>query len=350
VLAEGMGMLLTLVAGLFLDAPMKVLPNLGSERIAEHQVPATSHTREPRETQLDIRIGNDLRPLPFQLNLANSAAPDSMTQMVESLYNALPEQHLRLISAYFGGPGYRTYRSRYEALIDFYEDLYVREILDEAARRWHEPDDSPLARSRECVGRDFPDLIALQIGVKHMDEHRGANDVAPSERAAAIERAARVARRLFENCDRIAGVSRPPLHDMADAGASEAARPEPIPQPAPSCMRTSNLVSLRGRVQFENRFGRPGFGENSARDQHRMIPILILDRPINICPGRVDEIDTAPISGVRRVQLIYELGSPRRERGRTAVTGELQRATNAFHHEPVTLVVYPSHVARPEPR
>jgi hypothetical protein len=273
-----------------------------------------------------------------------------MTQLVERLYTALPERHLRLMSAYFGGPGYPTYRSRYEALIDFYEDLYVREILDQAARRWHEPDNSPLARSRECIGRDFPDLVALQIGVKYMEEHRGANDVAPSERAAAIERAARVARRLFENCDRIAGVSRPPLYEMADARASGAARPEPFPQPAPSCMRTSNLVSLRGRVQFENRLGRPGFGENSARDQRRMIPVLILDRPIDICPGRVDEIDTAPIPGVRRVQLIYDRGSPRRRRGRTAVTGELQRATNAFHHEPVTLIVYPSHVARPEPR
>ena len=125
--------------------------------------------------------------------------------------------------------------------------------------------------------------------------------------------------------------------DRQDALLANSAS-EPAPE-GQSCVRTSDQISLQGQVRFENAFGPPGFGENPARDQRRTVPILVLDRPIDICPGTTDEIDDASIARVRRLQLIYSHGTPRQSPGRTFVTGELQRATNAFHATPVTLIV-----------
>ncbi len=104
-----------------------------------------------------------------------------------------------------------------------------------------------------------------------------------------------------------------------------------------ACLRTLSQVSLRGYVRHENVFGPPGFGESPRTDERRSIPVLVLYRPINICRGRVDEIDTEPISNVRRVQLIYIGNHSQRLRGRATVTGTLNRATNAFHYTRVTL-------------
>lgn len=102
------------------------------------------------------------------------------------------------------------------------------------------------------------------------------------------------------------------------------------------CLRTLNQVSLRGYVRNQNVFGPPGFGENPQTDEQRSIPVLVLDRPINICRGIEGEINTTPITSVRRVQLIY-IGNTTRLRGRVNVSGILNRATNAFHYTRVTL-------------
>jgi hypothetical protein len=109
--------------------------------------------------------------------------------------------------------------------------------------------------------------------------------------------------------------------------------------PGASCMRTSEHVALRGRVLNEEVFGPPGFGETPAVDQRRSIPVLVLDSPVDICVGGADEIDDAPINAVSKVQLIYLPASAPRLSGRVSVDGELQRATNAFHYTPVTLLI-----------
>ena len=111
-------------------------------------------------------------------------------------------------------------------------------------------------------------------------------------------------------------------------------------QTGAGCVSTSQQVTLRGQVRYENVFGPPGFGENPQIDQRRLIPVLALDDPIDICPGTDEEIDTAPIYDVRRVQLIHVRGTGRRWHGRVFVNGELQRGTNAFHYTPVTLIVH----------
>lgn len=158
--------------------------------------------RENGERLVTVRIGDPLRPLPFRLNLASSEAPHSLSQMVGDLYDALPERHLRMIAAFFGGDGYRSLRSRYSIGIDFYYDLYIPEILTEATNRWHNPDNPGLSRSRRCVGPDFGYLTAIQIGVRYMDLHRTERDPPPSDRAAGFIQANLAARRLFEVCDR----------------------------------------------------------------------------------------------------------------------------------------------------
>jgi hypothetical protein len=105
------------------------------------------------------------------------------------------------------------------------------------------------------------------------------------------------------------------------------------------CVSTAQQVTLQGQVRYESVFGPPGFGESPRVDQRRSIPVLALDNPIDICPGANEEIDTAPIRGVRRVQLIGAPGNDRRLSGRVFLIGELQRGTNAIHYPPVTLVV-----------
>ena len=105
------------------------------------------------------------------------------------------------------------------------------------------------------------------------------------------------------------------------------------------CVSTSQPITLRGHVRDQNVFGPPGFGESPRIDQRRVIPVLALDNPINVCPGTEDEIDTAPIYDVHVVQLIDSRGRRTPSRASVFVYGELQRGTNAFHYTPVTFIV-----------
>jgi hypothetical protein len=107
-----------------------------------------------------------------------------------------------------------------------------------------------------------------------------------------------------------------------------------------ACVETFRPVTLTGIIRREIKFGPPGFGDYPRTDRRLSVPILHLDEQISICPGADDDIDDSPVGQVDQVQLIYvNSATVPRAAGRVNVVGILQRATNAFHVTPVTLIV-----------
>lgn len=104
-----------------------------------------------------------------------------------------------------------------------------------------------------------------------------------------------------------------------------------------TCVRTLEQVTLRGRLVYEPAFGPPGFGENPRVDERRIVPFLLLNRPIDICRGRPSEFSSDPVPSVRRVQVIFPHVRPRRREG--LFTGYLSRGDNPFHLTPIILSV-----------
>lgn len=104
-----------------------------------------------------------------------------------------------------------------------------------------------------------------------------------------------------------------------------------------TCVPTLAPVSLRGRLVYEATFGPPGFGENPRVDERRIVPFLILSRPIDICRGTPSEFSSDTIPSVRRVQVIFSHVPPRRRQG--LFIGHLSRGDNPFHLTPVVLSV-----------
>ena len=153
---------------------------------------------------ITILHGGELRPLPFRLDLAAQQRPASLGEMVDLLYDAIPPDHLRVIGAYFGGRDHDRLRARYDASIDFFQSLYMPEILAEAQRTWRLRQDSRLFDAIECVGENCPYLVALQIGVTSHSADRAAAVTTLSDRAQVFSSSASIAARLFEVCDQAA--------------------------------------------------------------------------------------------------------------------------------------------------
>lgn len=152
----------------------------------------------------EIRIGWDLRPLPFRLNMDPRVRPPrSLTEMVDRIYRALPQDRLDMFAAYYGGNDFERIRARYDSTISFFRDLYTVEILYEAGRVWrHSEAHFPLDRARRCVGEDFVAQVAMQIGVRR-NYKRGNEGVPPPLRdtGGAYGLAARTSLQLFAICD-----------------------------------------------------------------------------------------------------------------------------------------------------
>ncbi len=149
-----------------------------------------------------FRFGFSQRELPFRLNIERADAPRTLREMVDKIYNALPETRLEMFAAYHGGRNFQQFRSRYDSTIDFYRDLYMSEILHEAARIWDfDEAEFPLARARECVGRTFVSQVALQIGVRYLDRQDQEGAGSDSDVEAGSRTADSISRRLFEVCD-----------------------------------------------------------------------------------------------------------------------------------------------------
>ena len=168
--------------------------------------PSSEQADAPGGQNVVIGGGYDLRPLPFRLNLERRARPPrSLTEMVDRLYAALPEDRRDMFAAYYGGNEFERIRARYDSTVEFFYDLYTIEILHEAGRIWGFSEAYfPLGPARRCVGDDFVAQVAIQIGSRRLLE-TGTRGVPPPLRntGGAYGMAARISRQLFALCDRL---------------------------------------------------------------------------------------------------------------------------------------------------
>lgn len=166
-----------------------------------------SETREPgiyrNDGRVDLVLGFPLRRLPFRLALNPSEPPRSLREFVDKIAQALPEARLRMFAAYYGGREFARQRRRYRSTVDFWRDLYVLEILDEANRIWWPTGETRLLRAQECVGRTFRSQVEIQIGQGYLETHGSDDTGAAAERNAGYREAYLISMRLFEICDRL---------------------------------------------------------------------------------------------------------------------------------------------------
>jgi len=145
-----------------------------------------------------------VRTLPFRLHLDTDARhPQSLREMVDRIYVALPREHADRIAAFFGSRDLERTWGRYRSNGSFYQDLYRTEILDEAFRAWGFDDRYPLDAARRCVGDEFDHQVALRIAIRRMYEARSQPQPAPvRDSSGAYGMADRISRILFAACDR----------------------------------------------------------------------------------------------------------------------------------------------------
>jgi hypothetical protein len=100
---------------------------------------------------------------------------------------------------------------------------------------------------------------------------------------------------------------------------------------------TGVKITLSGYVSGRQVYGPPNFGETPKIDEKRVIPVLILDKPISVCAGSDEEIDDSPVSEVTEIQIAnysaHALG-----RNEVSLSGVLERAQNAYHYTPVFFI------------
>lgn len=170
-------------------------------------VPASPEVPQRPARQDDtITIGWPVRALPFPLNLERRGRPpQSLQELVDRIYRALPEDRLDMFAAYHGSSDFERVRARYDSTVSFFRDLYTIEILYEAGRAWGFDDDHfPLDAARRCVGDDFVDQVAIQIGIRRLSEVGSRGVPAPLRNTAgAYSKANRISRQLFALCDRL---------------------------------------------------------------------------------------------------------------------------------------------------
>lgn len=171
----------------------------------EQPAPPSSDAPQGAPTQDDpIITGWPVRALPFRLNLDRHARPPrSLGDLVDRIYQALPEDRLDMFAAYHGGSDFERVSARYDSDVSFYRDLYTIEILYEGDRVWgYSESHYPFARAVRCVGDDFVDQVAIQIGIRRLYA-QGSRGMPPSLREGAYTMANRISRQLFALCDRL---------------------------------------------------------------------------------------------------------------------------------------------------
>ncbi|HYD13545.1 MAG TPA: hypothetical protein VEC11_11930 [Allosphingosinicella sp.] len=189
------------VTGIFL--PLAALA-LGQPAAAQADPPPTQD--DEGEQNVEIRIGWDPRPLPFGLNLDSRARPPrSLTEMVDRIYRALPQDRIDMFAAYHGDRDFERVRARFDSTVDFFRDLYTHEILIEAFRIWRFSDRHFwFDRARRCVGDNFVAQVAIQFGMRRYREVGDGPEPSPVRaRIGGYLMADLASRRLFALCDRL---------------------------------------------------------------------------------------------------------------------------------------------------
>lgn len=93
------------------------------------------------------------------------------------------------------------------------------------------------------------------------------------------------------------------------------------------CFHENATVRLTGRVEYQNRYGPPNYGENPKTDRLMHVPILRLDRPITPCKLTQFDSDKAKVGKpLWRLQLSGSLHGLRAGQ-RRAFAGTIHPAT-----------------------
>jgi len=144
-----------------------------------------------------VRTGIPMRPLPFELGRLADRRPQTLQEVEDEIYAAVPDYHLQSIATYLSEDQRRARVSP----IDRRSALYGREIMAEAWRLWGFTEDrDPFAAASRCVGPDFSHYLTLRLGFRFLREHpsrrRGASTTLRGYRE--LERAMQ---RLFDICE-----------------------------------------------------------------------------------------------------------------------------------------------------
>ena len=99
------------------------------------------------------------------------------------------------------------------------------------------------------------------------------------------------------------------------------------------------LYTFGGTLASEDYYGPPNYAESPATDSRETAFILALDKPISVRPHAGDDLNTATLANVERVQLVGVLrGALASSVGhRITVRGSLSQATSAHHRTEVVL-------------
>lgn len=158
---------------------------------------------QPNEERLSVSGEGEgpLQSLPFTLAL-DPTPPSDLRELVEKLYDAIPQEHLARIASYYGHFGYYRNLRRYGAHRDFFRDLYIREILYAAFDAWgFTGDNFPLRDEIACVGREFVRSIGVQLGMRYTYLSQDGPIELRTNVAFAYSQAELISQRLFEICE-----------------------------------------------------------------------------------------------------------------------------------------------------
>ena len=118
---------------------------------------------------------------------------------------------------------------------------------------------------------------------------------------------------------------------------------EMIPQPGPvvqACLHYEpEVVELRGRLTIHEDGGSVAPADTGLQSRRARVPVLVLTRSVDVCGDQRSPVNSEPVRGVQRVQIIPP---PRVDYrvllGRIVVIrGTLFHAQTAHHYTPVVL-------------
>lgn len=106
-----------------------------------------------------------------------------------------------------------------------------------------------------------------------------------------------------------------------------------------------DVVTLRGTVAMEGRYGPPNYGESPDTDQKVTIAVLYLDKAVNVAgKGAPDDPDSETVKDVAAMQIIHPAGI-KIGTGCKEITGTLMKGFTAHHYTSVLIVTKSVHDA-----
>ena len=132
---------------------------------------------------------------------------------------------------------------------------------------------------------------------------------------------------------------------VTDISAAQSLPKDTVSERSQAVMYWPTVVRLAGHLVTAEEYGPPGFGEDTARDQHVIVPMLQLMNQIDVLPNpRSKEPDTGFVKGVTVVQLVFFRTNPYSNHqdlvGKSViVTGTLHPASTASHYASTLLWV-----------